>query len=76
MDLHASVTWVEVTAPWSVESSMLASGSSLPLNLSGNTSQATVAAVYTARLKARSLADELPIVSDNGGARRRVEIGK
>jgi hypothetical protein len=75
MDRHAFVTWVETAAPWNVEESLLASGLSLPLNLRGNISQTTVTVVTAARLKARCLADELPIVSDNGGARTRVKTG-
>lgn len=67
MDRHAFVTWVEIAAPWNVESSLLASGLSLSLNLSGSAARATLAVVRAARLKARSIADELPIVSGNGG---------
>jgi hypothetical protein len=70
MDQHAFVTWVEATAPWEIEKQLLSSGLTLPLNLDGNPAQDAVAVVCAARLEARRLADELDIVSDNGGARR------
>jgi hypothetical protein len=70
MDQHAFVTWVEAKAPWEIEKKLLSSGLNLPLNVDGNPSQDAVAVICAARLKARSLADELDIVSDNGGPRR------
>jgi hypothetical protein len=70
MDQHAFVTWVETKAPWEIEQKLLSSGLSLPLNVDGNPSQDAVAVVRTARLKARCHADELTIVTDNGGPRR------
>jgi hypothetical protein len=70
MDRHAFVTWLEVEAPWEIEQTLLSSGLSLPLNVDGNPSQDAVAIVRAARLKARHHADELEIVTDNGGPRR------
>ena len=70
MDQHAFVTWIEAKAPWEIEKKLLSSGLSLPLNVDGNPSQDAVAIVCAARLKARRVADELDIVSDNGGPRR------
>jgi hypothetical protein len=70
MDQHAFVTWVEAKAPWEIEKKLLSSSLKLPLNVDGNPSQDAVAVVCAARLKARRLADELEIVSDNGGPRR------
>jgi hypothetical protein len=70
MDQHAFVTWVEAKVPWEIEKKLLSSGLNLPLNADGNPSQDAVAVVCAARLKARRLADELDIVSDNGGPRR------
>jgi hypothetical protein len=70
MDQHAFVTWIETKAPWEIEKKLLSSGLNLPLNVDGNPSQNAVAVVCAARLKARRLADELDIVTDNGGPRR------
>ena len=70
MDQRAFVTWVEAKAPWDIEKKLLSSGLNLPLNVDGNPSQDAVAVICAARLKARRLADELDIVSDNGGPRR------
>ena len=70
MDQHAFVTWVEAKAPWEIEKKLLSSGLNLPLNVDGNPSQDAVAIVRAERLKARRRADELGIVSDNGGPRR------
>ena len=70
MDQHAFVTWVEAKAPWKIEQAILSSGLSLPLNVDGNPSKDAGAIVRSARLQARHLADELEIVTDNGGPRR------
>jgi hypothetical protein len=70
MDQHAFVTWVEAKVPWEIEKKLLSSGLTLPLNVDGNPSQDAVARACAARLKARHLADELDVVSDNGGPRR------
>jgi hypothetical protein len=70
MDQHAFVTWIEAKAPWEIEKELLSSGLNLPLNVDGNPSQVAVAVVCTSRLKARQLADELDIVTDNGGPRK------
>jgi hypothetical protein len=76
MDQHAFVTWVEAKVPWEIEKKLLSSGLNLPLNVDGNPSQDAVALICSARLKARRLADELEIVSDNGGPRRLQKEGK
>ena len=70
MDRHAFVTWVETKAPWEIEKKLLSLDVSLPLNVHGNASQEAAAVLSAARLKARRLADQLEIVSDNGGRRR------
>jgi hypothetical protein len=70
IDQHAFVAWVETEKPWEIEKKILSSDLSLPLNVDGNPSETATAVVIAARLKARCLADELDIVSDNGGRRR------
>jgi len=71
---HAFVTWVETSAPWELESQLLSSDLRLPLNVDGNPWREAVAIVRAVRLKARQLADELDIVADNGGPRKRPQI--
>jgi hypothetical protein len=71
MRQHALVTWVETSAPWEQEAQLLSSGLRLPLNVDGNPCLEAVALVRAVRLKARRLADELEIVADSGGARKR-----
>ena len=70
MSQHAFVTWVETSAPWELEAHLLASGLRLPLNLHGNPWAEAVAYLSTVRLKARQLADQLPVILDNGGPRK------
>jgi hypothetical protein len=70
MRQHAFVCWVETDAPWELETHLLASGLSLPLNVDGNPCQEAVSAVRTVRLSARRLADQLEIIADNGGPRK------
>jgi GIY-YIG catalytic domain len=71
MQQHAFVNWVETSAPWELEAQLLSSGLRLPLNVEGNPWLEAVAVVRAVRLKARQLADELDIVADNGGPRKR-----
>jgi hypothetical protein len=68
---HAFVTWVETNTPWEQEAQLLSSGLRLPLNVDGNPWLEAVALVRAVRLKARQLADELDIVADSGGPRKR-----
>jgi hypothetical protein len=67
---HAFVTWTEIEHPHNVEREILASGIRLPLNIEGNPRREDVAILSEIRLTARRRADELTIVSDNGGPRR------
>jgi hypothetical protein len=71
MGQHAFVTWVETSAPWELEAHLLSSGLRLSLNLEGNPWAEAVAKLSAIRLKARQLADELDVIADNGGPRRR-----
>jgi hypothetical protein len=71
MRQHAFVTWVETGAPWELETRLLSSGLRLPLNVDGNPWLEAVGLVRAIRHKARQLADELDIVTDNGGPRKR-----
>jgi hypothetical protein len=71
MKQHAFVTWVEASAPWELEKHLLSSGLRLPLNVDGNWWGEAVALVKAVRLKARQLADELDIVADSGGPRKK-----
>src|SRR5262249_54580296 len=71
MQQHAFVTWVETSAPWELEAELLSSSLRLPLNVDGNPWIEAVALVRAVRLKARQLADELDIVTDSGGPRKR-----
>jgi hypothetical protein len=76
MDQHAFVTWIEAEVSWEIEKALLSSGLSLPLNVDGNTALEAAAMLSAIRLKARRLADELEIVSDNGGPRRPVLLSR
>jgi hypothetical protein len=69
MKQHAFVTWVETSAPWELEKSLL-SDLRLPLNVEDNPWLEAAAIVKAIRLKARQLADQLDIVADSGGPRR------
>lgn len=71
MRQHAFVTWVETSAPWELEKYLLSSDLRLPLNLDGNPWQQAVAIVSAMRLKARQLADQLDIIIDSGGPRKK-----
>ena len=71
MRQHAFVTWAETSAPWELETHLLSSGLRLPLNLDGNPWQEVVAIVSAIRLKARQLADQLDIIIDSGGPRKK-----
>jgi hypothetical protein len=72
MQQHAFVTWVETSAPWGLEKHLLSSVLRLPLNLDGNPWLEAAAVVSAARLKARQRADELEIIADSGGPRKRL----
>ena len=65
------MTWIETSAPWELETHLLSSGLRLPLNLDGNPWQEAVAIVRAIRLKARQLADQLDIIIDSGGPRKK-----
>jgi hypothetical protein len=70
MQEHAFVTWMQTSDPHKLEREILASGIRLPLNIDSNPCAEDVAILREARLAARRLADELEVVSDNGGPRR------
>jgi hypothetical protein len=72
MARNAFATWIEVDSPWAVEQQILNSDLNLPLNVDGNPNPEAAALVKIARLRARQLADELPIIPDSGGPRRMV----
>lgn len=72
MRQHAFVTWIQVEHPHSVEREILASGIRLPLNIDGNPCRGDVVALSQVRLNARTQADQLAIVVDSGGPRRRI----
>ena len=74
MRQHAFVTWVETSAPWELEKHLLSSDLRLPLNLDGNPLQEAVAIVRTIRSKARQLADQLDIIIDSGGPRKKAKL--
>ena len=59
-------------APRSLEKQLLSSGLRLPLNVDSNPWAEAVALVRAVRLKARQLADELEIVADSGGPRKKL----
>ncbi len=65
---HARVTWVAVEEPWAVEKLLLAA-LSLPLNLQGNR-HPFVPTLKRIRREAKQRAKAMPVVEDNGGARR------
>lgn len=72
MDEHCRVAWREVADPWRVERDILGSDLPLPLNIRDNPCLAHTAVVQAVRAAARRAADELPIISDSGGPRRRL----
>jgi hypothetical protein len=74
MQNHAFVAWVGTDRPWELESQILASELHLPLNIDGNFQPETVAALSTLRSRARRHANEMEIVTDNGGSRRPVPL--
>jgi hypothetical protein len=71
MDQHAFVTWIEAEKPWLIEHHLLRSGLWLPLNMDGNPCQEDVTVLKTIRYDARCAADQLEVVFDSGGPRRR-----
>lgn len=72
MSENAYVTWHPCDRPWVVERKILASGLPLPLNIRDNPCEAHTLVVRAVRREAVAAALELPIVTDNGGPRRRV----
>jgi hypothetical protein len=68
MARNAKVVWAAVEKPWEIETALLAS-LSLPLNLRDN-KHPFVPILQKVRKAAKERARELPIVVDNGGARR------
>jgi len=75
MRKHAFVTWVETSAPRELEDYLLSSaGLRLPLNLQGNPWQEAVTIVSAIRSKARQLADQLEIIIDRGGPRKKAKL--
>jgi hypothetical protein len=71
---HAFVTWVETSAPWELEKELLSSALRLPLNIDGNPWLEAVAVVRAIRSKSRQLADQLEIIADSGGPRKRFAL--
>ena len=69
MAKHARVAWTPIAEPWVVEKRLL-SMVPLPLNLQGN-KHPFVLALRSMRKAAKEVAKGTPVVSDNGGARRR-----
>ncbi|MCW3797406.1 HIT domain-containing protein [Sphingomonas sp. BN140010] len=70
MAANAFVVWHVCEQPWKVEEEVLASGLPLPLNISGNPCAAHSEYLLPVRRSARLGADQLPVISDNGGPRR------
>lgn len=68
---HALVAWSVCEQPWKLERDILASGLPLPLNIMDNPSQVHTMIVKAARRMAVADARMLPVVTDNGGPRRR-----
>lgn len=71
MDANAFVTWQASERPWEIERRILASGTPLPLNIRDNPCVAHTERVRNIRRAAVADAFLSPIVSDNGGPRRR-----
>src|SRR5262249_20277160 len=71
MRQHAFGALVGTSSPWGLEAELLSSSLRLPLNVDGNPWIEAVALVRAVRLKARQLADELDIIADSGGPRKR-----
>lgn len=67
---NALVTWRPTDHPWLIESELLTSGLSLPLNIDGNPSAEHAATVFAARRLAAQRARDLPVIRDSGGPRR------
>jgi hypothetical protein len=74
MGKHAFVTWVETSTPWESEQDLLSSDLRLPLNLDGNPWQEAVAIVSAIRFKPRQLANQLDIIIDSGGPRKKPKL--
>jgi hypothetical protein len=69
MARNAKVVWGVSDKPWETEKALLASPLSLPLNLKDN-NHLFCSNLAQIRRAARDMAKILPIVEDNGGARR------
>jgi hypothetical protein len=69
MASNAKVVWAVSDKPWKIEKALLASSLSLPLNLQGN-NHLFGSHLLQIRRAAKDTANLLPIVEDNGGARR------
>jgi hypothetical protein len=70
MAKNAFVTWVETDKPWALELALLTSERRFPLNIDANPDKEAVARLVVVRAEAKRLANELPIIADNGGSRR------
>lgn len=67
---NAFVVWRSVREPWLVEEGILRSGLPLPLNIRGNPCLEHADYLSGIRRAARLQATSLPVICDNGGARR------
>lgn len=67
---NALVTWVVAERPWEKERQVLKSGVPLPLNIRDNPCAAHTELLSGVRRRAVAAALALPVVADNGGARR------
>jgi hypothetical protein len=74
LDENAFVAWHATPSPWLLERQILASGLPLPLNIRDNPCLDHVLTLSAVRAAATAAALALPVVSDNGGARRRGAI--
>ncbi|MGH6963812.1 MAG: GIY-YIG nuclease family protein [Phenylobacterium sp.] len=70
LEANAFVTWVVSDRPWEVERQVLLSGIPLPLNIRDNPCAAHTEHLGGVRRRAVAAALALPVVADNGGARR------
>ncbi|WP_393958813.1 GIY-YIG nuclease family protein [Methylorubrum sp. POS3] len=70
MAQNAFVTWIEHQSPWVLERELLRSGLVLPLNIHANPREDLRCYLSAVRARARRAAEELPILSDNGGPRQ------
>jgi hypothetical protein len=73
MSENAFVAWHACDQPWEVEREILGSGLPLPLNIRDNPCEAHTAVVRAVRRAAVAAALDAPIVTDSGGARRKID---